>query len=105
MLSVNCPNCGATNIFDETKAIPTYCSFCGGHLPDMTEYVKRNLNLNIDRHYFNMNMQYVDKDIERIDHETRRERVKNIGSGFQSLRWIAFIVFIVLFFILVIKSI
>lgn len=87
MLSVPCPKCGGTNIFDETKQIPTYCSFCGAHLPDMTEYVRRSLNLGVDRQYFNMNMQqmdrsidYVNADTHRINRQIRRERVKNFKN-------------------------
>ena len=49
MLSIHCPNCGGTNIFDETKNIPTYCGFCSAHLPDMTEFVKGSLNVEVDK--------------------------------------------------------
>ncbi len=87
MMSADCPKCGATNLFDETKKIPAYCSFCGAHLPDMTEYVKRSLNLGIDREYFKMDMQRADKNIEyvtrdtkRITKDIRRQNIKNIAS-------------------------
>ena len=65
MLSAKCPTCGGTNIFDEKKQIPTYCSFCGGHLPDMTKFVQESLQLGLDKQRYTMEINKMDKEIKR----------------------------------------
>lgn len=64
MLSIKCPNCGSTVKFDENH-IATFCSFCGSHLPDMTEYVKKASQLEIEKTQHQMTIETIDKDIER----------------------------------------
>lgn len=73
MMSVQCKKCGATNLFDETKNVPTYCSFCAAHLPDMTQFVKDSLKLNIDKQRNTL-------EINRLDKEIKKEKVSNISN-------------------------
>lgn len=72
MLSIKCPNCGGTVQFDENH-IATFCSFCGSHLPDMTEYVKKSADLEIEQKRHRMVIETLDKDIER-------QQIKNSGE-------------------------
>ena len=65
MLSVKCPSCGGTVIFDETKNVPTYCSFCSAHLPDMTVFVQESLKLGIDQKRLDMDQQRTNMYIRR----------------------------------------
>lgn len=101
MLSVHCPSCGGTNIFDETKRIPTYCAFCGAHLPDMTEFVKESLKLGINKQYLDLDRQYLEHDrqrhemeLETMDKDIRRTRVRSSG---EKLRYITAILFMIIF--------
>ena len=89
MLSVHCPNCGGTNIFDETKAIPTYCGFCNAHLPDMTEFVKGSLNVEVDKKQLQV-------DEQRTKLYERRMKAANRPD-------IGLIIFLVVFAIIVIS--
>ena len=79
MLSVHCPKCSGTNIFDETKQIPTYCAFCGAHLPDMTTFVQESLKLGLDKQHHSM-------DLEKMDKEIKKERVLNSGQKIKYTR-------------------
>ena len=88
MLSVQCPKCGSTNIFDETKQVPTYCAFCAAHLPDMTTFVKESLKLGLDKQYHAM-------ELERMDKEIKKERV---DTSLDKLKIIAIIVLGVIIF-------
>ena len=72
LFSIRCPNCGGTVIFDKDH-VATFCSFCGTHLPDMTEYVKRSIDLEIEQKQHSMN-------IETIDKEIKKEKVKSVTS-------------------------
>ena len=86
MLSVQCPKCGGTNIFDETKQIPTYCAFCSAHLPDMTKFVEESIKLNLE------------KERHKIEMESMKEKRKDdigkyIGIGFTMLLILALIIF------------
>ena len=65
MLSVPCPKCGGTNIFDETKQIPTYCSFCSAHLPNMDAYVQEALKLKVENELLNMEKQRHQMEMEK----------------------------------------
>lgn len=101
MLSVNCPNCGGTNIFDEKKQVPAYCSFCGSHLPEMTTFVKEALKLGLDKQYHNMDMEKMDKEIKKV-------RVQNsstkLGMFAIILSIIALIFILVMIYKLVFKT-
>lgn len=94
MLSVHCPSCGGTNIFDETKQIPTYCAFCGAHLPDMTEFVKESLKLGLDKQHHSMDMEKADKEIEKERIKSKRNRGDNLLAFF--LGSIVFIIIIIM---------
>ena len=91
MLSFHCPKCGATTKFDEKKEVPTYCMFCGAHLPDMDNFVKEALRLkqdetqlSHDRERHEMEIKSVDKQIERIDAVNKSEShsLKSIALTF-----------------------
>lgn len=88
MLSMKCPNCGGTVQFDE-KHIATFCSFCGSHLPDMSDYVRKTLDLDIKQKYHEMDMQTADKEI-------RKEKVKtvtsSIGNVFHIIKLVLFVI-------------
>lgn len=77
MLSVHCPKCGATTRFDETKQIPTYCMFCGAHLPDMTNYVQQALKLGLDKKQLDIDRQRHDMTMEEMHTDIQREKAKN----------------------------
>lgn len=95
MLSVHCPNCGGTNIFDETKQIPTYCAFCASHLPDMTEFVQESLKLSLDKQHHKM-------DMEKMDKEIKKERIE---SSTHKIIFLILFVFIIIFGIIMVKII
>ena len=73
MLSIYCPNCGATVKFDKDQ-IPTFCSFCGAHLPDMTDFVKDNIRLEVDKRYLNLDRQRHQMRIEELRKESKAKR-------------------------------
>ena len=80
MLSIHCPNCGGTNIFDETKNIPTYCGFCSAHLPDMTEFVKKSLDLKVDEQYLDLDRQRHNMEMETMEKQIKKSKAtKSIG--------------------------
>ena len=82
MLSVHCPNCGGTNIFDETKKIPTFCGFCGAHLPDMTQFVKDSLKIEANRKQLDLDRQRHAMEIETLDKQIKKEKTNNSGTIF-----------------------
>ena len=98
MLSIKCPNCGGTVQFDE-QHIATFCSFCGSHLPDMTEYVKKAAELEIEKKQHHMTIETLDKDIER---QQIRGRVNNTSM---IIKAVICVPLIILFFILLYKAI
>lgn len=75
MLSITCPKCGGTNIFDETKTIPTYCSFCGAHLPDMDSYVQDSLKLQVENELLNM-----EKQRHKMEMEAEEKRIQRMKA-------------------------
>lgn len=87
MLSVHCPNCGGTNIFDETKQIPTYCGFCSAHLPDMTTFVQESLKLGLDKQHHQMDLEKMDKQIKRERVNTSTTKLKIIVVGVMFVLW------------------
>lgn len=95
MLSVHCPNCGGTNIFDETKQIPTYCAFCAAHLPDMTTFVQESLKLGLDKQHHQMELEKMDKEIKKERVDTSLDKLKIIAIIVVSI-----IIFGYLFFVL-----
>lgn len=78
MLSIHCPSCGGTNIFDETKQIPTYCAFCSAHLPDMTKFVQDSLKLGLDTKRHTMQLETMDKEIKKERVKTSTEKLRLI---------------------------
>lgn len=94
MLSVHCPSCGGTNIFDETKQIPTYCAFCGKHLPDMTTFVQESLKLGLDKQQLDIDRQRHQMELETIDKDIKRTKAKISG---EKLGYIAIIVGLIFF--------
>ena len=72
MLSVKCPSCGGTVQFDESH-IATFCSFCGSHLPDMTDYVKKAAELDIKQKQHIIDMETMDKEAE---HKREQEQLE-----------------------------
>ena len=80
MLSVKCPSCGATLPFDENNIL-TFCSFCGAHLPVMTDYVKKAADLDIKQKQHAIDMEAMDKEAERkskeMEYELKRLREEN----------------------------
>ena len=88
MLSANCPRCGATNIFDETKQIPTYCSFCGSHLPNMDTYVQESLKVAVDKQKLNLDLQRMDKEIKKIN-------ASNVETWLKAITFILFFLFMI----------
>ena len=94
MLSIKCPSCGGTVQFDE-QHIATFCSFCGSHLPDMTDYVKKVAELELEK------KQHI-IDMETMEKELKKERIKNSP---EKSRLIALIIvttpiFIIIFWLL-----
>lgn len=75
MLSVPCPKCGGTNVFDETKQIPTYCSFCGAHLPNMDSYVQDSLKLQVENELLNM-----EKQRHKMEMEAEEKRIQKMKA-------------------------
>ena len=98
MLSMKCPSCGGTIHFDENH-IATFCSLCGAHLPDMTDYVKKASNLTIEQKQHSMNMETMDKEIQREQNITRQVNTRNIVNLITKLPFIllAFFFFYMLF--------
>ena len=88
MLSVPCPKCGGTNIFDETKQIPTYCSFCGSHLPNMDTYVQESLKVAVDKQKLNLDLQRMDKEIKKIN-------ASNVETWLKAITFILFFLFMI----------
>lgn len=86
MLSVPCPKCGGTNIFDETKQIPTYCSFCSAHLPNMDAYVQESLKVAVDKQKLNLDLQRMDKEIKKIN-------AGNVETWLKAITFILFFLF------------
>ena len=76
MLSFSCPKCGGTTKFDETKEVPTYCMFCGAHLPDMTEFVKESLRLGLDQKQLTVDRERHNMSMEEVDQQIRYEKTK-----------------------------
>lgn len=72
MLSIKCPTCGGTVQFDESH-IATFCSFCGAHLPDMTDYVKKAAELDIQQRQHAMDMETMEKEAARRHMEQQFE--------------------------------
>lgn len=75
MLSIKCPNCGGTVRFDESH-IATICCFCGSHLPEMTDYVKKSANLKIQQQQHAMDMETIAREAEKKRLEDQREILK-----------------------------
>ena len=92
MLSIKCPNCGGTVQFDE-QHIATFCSFCGSHLPDMTNYVEEAIKINQERERHQMEM-------EKLDKKMKREKRENISDFIAS---IPVIILVIAFLYLMIK--
>lgn len=88
MLSVPCPKCGGTNIFDETKQIPTYCSFCSAHLPNMDTYVQESLKVAVDKQKLNLDLQRMDKEIKKIN-------ASNVETWLKAITFILFFLFMI----------
>lgn len=80
MLSMKCPSCGATISFDENN-ISTFCSFCGAHLPVMTDYVKKAADLDIRQKQHAIDMETMDKEAKHkskeMEYELKRLREEN----------------------------
>lgn len=97
-LSINCSRCGATNKFDQ-EHIPTFCSFCGAALPDMKPYVQDAIKITLERQRHAMDMETMDKEI-------RKEKVKGRGNlhfTIQLLIVAAIVIGYFIFFFTVIK--
>jgi len=94
MLSVHCPNCGGTNIFDETKSIPTYCGFCSAHLPDMTQFVKDSLKVEANRKQLDLDRQRHDMEIETLNKQIKKEKADNRGTIFAFVTVILMLLFL-----------
>ena len=77
MLSLQCPKCGATVIFDEDH-IGTFCTFCGAHLGVMTDYTVRAANVSLDKQVHKMNMEIIDKHDDYKSHRERANRGRDI---------------------------
>ena len=104
MLSIHCPNCGGTSVFDETKDIPTYCTFCGAHFQNMDHFVEESLRLglhkqalNLDREVLKIDRQRHDMDMERINKEIKKERVHTFTDKVELL--IGLITILLVFYI------
>ena len=87
MLSVQCPKCGGTNIFDESKQIPTYCAFCASHLPDMTTFVKESLKLNLEKQHHAMELEKMNKEIKRERVSTSVDKIKLFAIILMIIIW------------------
>lgn len=94
MLSVHCPSCGGTNIFDEKKQIPTYCAFCGAHFPDMTTFVQESLKLGLDKQHHSMEMEKADKEIKKEQIKAKSDHRENLLTFF--ICSVAFIIIIIM---------
>lgn len=94
MLSVHCPKCGATTRFDETKQIPTYCMFCGAHLPDMTNYVQQAVKLGLDKKQLDIDRQRHDMTMEEMQTDIQREAVRHHLPLFSKIVMIFVMLFI-----------
>ena len=92
MLSMKCPSCGGTIHFDENH-IATFCSFCGAHLPDMTDFVKKSANLNIEQKQHSMHMETMDKEMQREQNMTKQANTRNIVNLITKLPLILLIAF------------
>lgn len=110
MLSVPCPKCGGTNIFDETKQIPTYCSFCGSHLPNMDTYVQESLKLKVENELLNMEKQRHQMEMEAEEKRLEKEKIvsrKWIANDISDIMAIIFMILLLIAFaafIIYIKS-
>lgn len=76
-LSFQCPHCGASIKFDSAH-IATFCSFCGTHLPDLTDYVKNTIALGIEKEKHVMAMETADKEIRREQIKSKAVNLYNI---------------------------
>lgn len=104
MLSVPCPKCGGTNIFDETKTIPTYCSFCGAHLPNMDAYVQEALKLKVENELLNMEKQRHQMEMEAEEKHIRKMKEAKKDSFGDIISIIITLLAIILFgYILIFK--
>lgn len=105
MLSFHCPSCGATTKFDEKKEIPSYCMFCGSHLPNMDSFVKESLRLKQDEIQLEHDRERHRMEIKTIDKRMARERQYDKASRDDDIRTgilfvLCLIVPIILFFVL-----
>lgn len=98
MLSVHCPECGGTNIFEETENIPTFCGFCGANLPDMTQFVKDALKVEVNRKQLELDKQRHKMKMEAADRELQKAEIKSIEQKAQIAKYISmgFALFIML---------
>ena len=101
MLSFSCPKCGGTTKFDETKEVPTYCMFCGAHLPDMTEFVKESLKLGLDRKQLNLDRERHNMNMEEVDQKIRWEKTRRGIPLSQMIAIILAFIVVVFMFILI----
>jgi len=101
MLSVNCPNCNATNKF-ERDAIPTFCSFCGACLPDMKPYVQEAVRIALEREReaARIESEYKRHEMrmESEKQEIRKEKVRTFKDKVELVRLIGIILLISLTF-------
>lgn len=77
MISVKCHNCGGIIHFDE-EHIPSFCSFCGSPIKETKEYIDKAIDLKIEK-------QMHDMDMELLDKEIRKERIKNIPDAIHNI--------------------
>ena len=96
MLSIKCPNCGSTIKFEENH-IATFCSFCGSHLPDMTEYVKKASQLELEKNQHRMEIETIDKDIER------QRVIGKVNNTYMIIKLVIGVPLMIAFFVLLFK--
>lgn len=99
MLSIHCPSCGASIIFDESKQIPTFCSFCGAHLPDMTNYVQEALKLKLDKEFLNLDEQRHSMEMETINRQIQKEKIVRSKNPFEYILAFMALLIVILAFV------
>lgn len=103
ILSYKCPSCGGTVLFDSDH-IATYCTFCKAHFPDLTNFVLKAAELELDKTQHAMEMETADKEIRKEQIKASKSKISDISELITTCVVIGSVLLILLFCFILIKS-
>ena len=87
-LSAKCSNCGAVIPPSIEGRVIAHCPYCGNALPDMKPFIEEAARIRQAQHRHDMELEAMDREIQKTDREIRRERIHNFPAFVQLIRYI-----------------